>query len=735
MQVSSQSSEICIFFLLDACICRKKSVPLCYIFRKDEIRLIRIVRGMRHILLTLTLLLTLTIQATDEHLDSLVLARIFSYQQNFVSNTDSFSTNVYVKFHYQTIRRNMVLWSIPHGYSIANGERNFVSEQYSRMSFNGTDDHENNVQVSCTTIPHNRSTMPTLTEFLTPQLFNAALYDDHVLSPFNRENSRYYHYHIYKIHEHIVRIHFRPRLYNNTQLVHGQALVDSRTGYIEQAEINGEFDMIRFKTLTTQGTHGPRALLPHFIQTDIRFKFMGNDIVSHFEAVYDCPITLPDTLYAKGDQHLMDSIRPIALSADEQAVYEEYNRQMQQKERMKAKAGKDDKHTKEADSLAQNREDTPKQKRNYWEEIGWDMIGSNLVHTISTSSKNGWIKVFPLINPQYISYSDSKGFAYRIKLGARYQFNQQQYVAFEPKLGYNFKLHEFYYTLPFEFTYNDRLNGRILTQFVRDNHIRNRTILNEITEEQGDVPELENKKLDVFNNYNFSIRNVISPTQWLTLEAGFVYHYYRSISPSEMKLFNKPVTYNLLAPTIGIKIRPWKNAPMFSLDFERGLKNKVCDLSYTRWEADISYTHKMARLQRLNLRFGGGLYSDKEKNYFMDFANFRDNNLPESWDDDWAGNFQLLSADRYNASKYYLRSNISYESPLLAVSMIPLVGHYVERERVYLSSLSIAHTRVYSELGYGFTCRFFSMGLFAGFLNADYQSMGCKFTFELFRRW
>lgn len=683
---------------------------------------------MRHTIFTIALLLAFTTQAASENLDSLVLDRVFKYQRNFVSSTDTFSTNVYVKFHYQTLRRNAALWAIPHGYSIANGERDFVSEQYSRMTFNGTGDHETKEQVYYTTIPHNRSTMPTLIEFLTPNLYNVTLYDDHVLSPFNRENRHFYRYHIHRLHDNFVRVNFRPRFTNNTQLVNGQALVEYHTGRIEQTEINGEFDMIHFKTFTIQGRQGARSLLPYFIQTNIRFKFLGNDIASHFEALYDSPITLPDTLYVEGNRHLMDSIRPISLSAAEKAVYAEYDHQKE----MKASKAK---HDVETDTLALAEGKTSKQKHNYWEEIGWDMIGSNLVHSISKSSKNGWIKVFPLLNPQYISYSDSKGFAYRIKMGARYQFNQQQFVAIEPKLGYNFKLKEFYYTLPFEYTYDSRLNGRIFAQLQRDNRIGNSSILHEIIEEHGDIPELENKHLDQFRNYNLSVRNIISPMSWFTVEAGLAYHYYKSLNPDEMKYFNKPVTYNLLAPVVAIKIRPWKNAPVFSLDIEHGLKNKVCDLSYTRWEADVSYRCDMSHLQQLNLRFGGGVYTDKKKNYFMDFSNFRDNNLPEGWDDDWAGNFQLLSSDSYNASNYYLRSNISYESPLLAVSMIPIVGHYVERERAYLSSLSIAHTRIYSELGYGFTCRAFSMGLFASFLNTEYQSMGCKFTFELFRRW
>ena len=71
----------------------------------------------------------------------------------------------------------------------------------------------------------------------------------------------------------------------------------------------------------------------------------------------------------------------------------------------------------------------------------------------------------------------------------------------------------------------------------------------------------------------------------------------------------------------------------------------------------------------------------------------------------------------------------------MLASLTPLLGRYVERERAYVSSLLIENTRPYSELGYGFTCRYFSMGLFASFLSFKYQEMGCKFTFELFRRW
>ena len=88
-----------------------------------------------------------------------------------------------------------------------------------------------------------------------------------------------------------------------------------------------------------------------------------------------------------------------------------------------------------------------------------------------------------------------------------------------------------------------------------------------------------------------------------------------------------------------------------------------------------------------------------------------------------------------NQSDYYIRGHISFESPLLALAWIPGVGRLFEMERVYLSTLSIDHTRPYFELGYGFTNRYFSTGIFASFLNTKFQRIGCRFTIELFRRW
>lgn len=679
------------------------------------------------LLIAITVTLLMSTSASGENLDSLVLSRVYSFKQSHAHDLSGFSTNVYMRYLYQTHKRNATLWAVPSMYVLARGKRAFVSESYGRFIFNDVDNYENLRQVYYTTIPRNRRAMPVLLEYVTPDIYDVTIHSDHVLSPFNRENKSYYRYSTTQKDDSTALLTFRPRFIRNTQLIKGSALIDLGSGRVKSAEIEGEFDMIHFKTNVTMGEEGARAFLPHSSETHVEFKFLGNRISSRFVTMLDCPITLPDTLRVKGDRHLIDSLRPVPLNDEERFIYDSYDHQH------KSKAEEPD--TLERDTTINVPEDAKKRKHNYLKEIGWDIIGGNLLHSLRASSENGYVKLSPIINPQYISYSHRKGFSYKIKLGARYNFSPSSRLELNPRIGYNFKQREFYWNVPLRFCYNDSLDAHIELVWGNDNRIANNGVLDEIMEEQGERPELADKGLDIFDDRHLSLRHSISPCQWLMVETGLVYHSRHALNAKEMRAFGKPTTFHSIAPSLGVKIRPWANAPLLSIDYERGIKVNNVDMTYERWEADISAKQRLSRMQTLNLRLGGGLYTRKDKNYFMDFSNFRDENLPEGWDDDWSGNFQLLSSRLYNSSKYYIRGNISYESPLLVASMVPLLGRYVERERLYHSSLLLSHSQLYSELGYSFTCRYASVAVFASFKNTHYNEMGCKFTFELFRRW
>lgn len=655
--------------------------------------------------------------------DSLSLQRVFSYADNYTEGVEGFQSNVYIKHLYQTHQRNFTLWCVPSMYAIARGQRAFVSEQYSRLTFKENGELDNKRQVYYTTIPHNRRTMPTLLEFITPRLYDETLYGDHVLSPFNHYNHRFYRYTTDSIDDKLDSISFRPRFVNNTQLVKGKAIVERSTGRIIEAEMAGEFDMMHFQTKTVQGGWGSRTLLPKFCRTNVYFKFLGNHISTVFEGYYDCPITLPDSVDVRGNRQLIDSVRPYDLSQEEQALYNY---------RDSLRASRASADTLTTDTLIQQ----PKpRKHNYLRDIAWEKLGESLIRSLKASNEDGYVRLSPIINPQYFSYSERKGFSYRFKLGARYNLSDNVSLGMNTRFGYNFKQRKFYFNLPLRLDYSYRQRDAYAeVAWGSGNRIYNGTVIEELKRRDGDSLDYENRKLDQFDDWNLRVINYLPLNNRLAIETGIVLHQRKAVNKTGMKELGMPTKYQSLAPMLSIKTRPWRKGPLFTFDYERGLPGKNY-LDYERWEIDASLKHRMHRLQTLNLRVGTGFYTKRDKNFFMDYSNFRDENLPEGWDDDWSGNFQLLDSYIYNMSNYYIRGNVSYESPLMAASFVPFAGRYVERERIYLSTLSIAHTRLYSELGYGFTCRYFSVGFFASFFNTQFQETGAKFTFELFRRW
>ena len=90
---------------------------------------------------------------------------------------------------------------------------------------------------------------------------------------------------------------------------------------------------------------------------------------------------------------------------------------------------------------------------------------------------------------------------------------------------------------------------------------------------------------------------------------------------------------------------------------------------------------------------------------------------------------------RRKAPDYYIRANMTYESPLMLLSWLPGVGRLVESERIYCSALAVRHLHPYMEYGYGFTNRLFSMGVFAAMRNTHFDGFGFKMGFELFSKW
>lgn len=644
-----------------------------------------------------------------EYNDSVIMDRVYSFRRNFATEPNGDVHNVYMKFVFHALRRNMTMMAIPSLYHISKGNKDFVGEVYGKITFNGIKDYKLTRQVEISTIPHYYTTMPNMLNYLVPDLYGTTLFQDYMLSPFNRSNKNMYRYFISNMDGERYLVSFLPKI-RNTQLVRGYAVVERNTGRIINTHLNGEYDMIKFDINVTMGSY----LIPLKSITDAEFNFMGNKVRTKFTAYYNQPTTLPDSLKKSRDNEIIANLRPTNLARDEEKMYMDYYDKI---------AGREI-----TDSVSEGTSSTRK--------IAWDALGDHIFNRTKVTSQKVSLRLSPILNPLYFGYSGRKGLSYKMKIGAEYRIEKNSSISLNPKLGYNFKIKQFYFDIPLRYTIDKRKDAWVQLSFANGNRITNSTVLDMIKSENVNLGSLDDLDLDYFKDTHFNLSANMELSKRIEITLTLLYYRRSAVNKAAMKEAGQLTKYYSFSPAATIKYQPLPTWPLFTLYYERS-DEKIfnSNTKYEKWEFDASYRLMITSLRKINARLGGGLYSDQSKNYFVDFVNFHEDYLQGGWDDDWTGDFQLINRHWYNASTYYFRTNLSYESPLLLLSRMPMIGKLMETERVYLNYVQLAHTRPYYEIGYGFTTRYISVGLFSSFLNSELQDVGFKFTLELFRKW
>lgn len=416
-------------------------------------------------------------------------------------------------------------------------------------------------------------------DYLTPNIYDMTIYEEKLLSPFYRSNRIYYRYKIENDSGNLVHVSFRPKL-PNTQLVKGYALVDRLTGRVVYTTYDGAFDMLKFHVDVTYSDDGSSSVIPLRCKSDMNFKFIGNKVTSHFLATYDAPTTLPDSLNEVNDRQRMDTLRTVQLRADEKEIYKKYDLEKEQ-EREEAQRKKE---KEEADTLHK--------KRRSLGDVLWD-IGDKLVTSSHADALGADFSLSPIINPQYVSYSHSNGFSYKIQLGLRYKWNKKRYLTIKPEIGYNFKIKQFYHYTPIRMNYNPKRNGYAEIVFANGNRIYNNSILEALKDIYPEVDvdhEFEKYHLDYFTDNYIRVINNVVVFDWLEIKSGIVYHIRKPENVSGMDELDLPTRYRSFAPTLTFHVTPWRKGPYFTLNYERSFKNILgSNLEYGRFEFDVSH--------------------------------------------------------------------------------------------------------------------------------------------------
>ena len=695
------------------------------------------------------------------HVDPLILKNIFSYSPFYARAVDEYKADLYLKGRVKVHKSNKLIRYIPSMFRLEDGVDDYILESLSEMHYMAPDVYNRKVKALSTTFPREKGQIVDLTDFLNVNIYSSSIMTDKLLSPLDEKSSRYYHYLL----DTVSYVHDCPHYkillipkFNGTQLVKGYIWMNGVDFTIRETYMEGKFDMNTFKLHTVMGDSGDESFLPVRLHLNVEFKFMGNHLEmdarawmkyhsvaynkdgkrrkstkKHFHDLTEFYQLTCDTTQLITDKELFYDFRPFPLTMEEDSIY-------------RAWAGR--KINREVEKIM-----NPEKKSSvFWGQVGDALIGSYNVNISGVGS----VRCSPLINPVMLSYSHSKGLSYKQKFKYNRLFSTGKILKVTPQVGYNFTHKDLYVKGDLSFLYWPEKQGSFDVNAGNGNRIYSSIVLDKLKALSNNALDFKNMELDYFKDIYLNTFHSIEPVNGLYIKTGVSVHWRSLVNRQRkdlMEIIDKiermkiRSEYNSFSPRIRIEWTPGmyyymngrrkmnvkSKMPTFIFDYERGLKGVFgSEEGHERWEFDVQQIIKLNQIRSLAYRVGGGMFTKMENMYFVDFVNFKRSNIPEGWNDEIGGTFQLLDGRWYNSSRQYLRGNVTYESPFIFLLPFNRLFGMIQHERLYGGVLFMPHLNPYIELGYGIETHVFDVGAFVSCINGKYDSFGFKFTFELF---
>lgn len=698
-----------------------------------------------------------------------ILHNIFNYASRYSRLIDEYDAELYIKAYLHVHKSNHWVRYVPSMIRFEKGVKDYINESVSEIHYTAPDIYDRKIKANVSTFPKNKGQITDVYDYINLNIYSATMMTNKILSPLDRANKKYYKYYMDSIVPNEKAYRYKIRIvpkFKSTQLVSGYMWVKEHSWNIQTIYIEGIYDVILFKMKVDMGDKGNEEFVPVHYDLDLRFKFAWNDLQMKATAdmayknikLYDefakrrkrrnkhrhdltKSYTLSvDTTKLINTQKEFEQFRPKPLSSDELALYFSYYMRQADMEKKKYK----------------------KQRLRTKSQVFWGQVGDMLTDNYYLNLKGiGNVKCSPLLNPFLLDYSHSRGWSYRQKFKYnRFFTNSERMLRVAPQIGYNFKDKQLYLKLNTEWQYWPQKQGSIELTAGNNRRIFSSMVIDQLKEWPDSTFNMNKKDMDYFKDINVELMNSIEVVNGLTIKLGINMHHRTLVNKSSIelrhpmtdkewaKLRNIDYSYNSFAPRIVVQWTPhqyyYMNGkrkmnlpsvlPTFSIDYERAFPRIFgCRGTYERIEVDIRQHIKLTSIRSISYRLGGGAFTRHRGMYFVDFENFRRHNVPEDWNDEIGGTFQLLASRWFNTSRRYIRGHFTYESPFILLRPLNKWLGRVQVERLYLGLLRMPGIKSYVELGYGIGTHIFDAGVFVNNMNGNKMGVGCKFTFELFR--
>lgn len=663
------------------------------------------------------------------------------------AGVESLSAVLYVRERVEVEKKNLLLNLFPDMTRFDKGKDSYLAELFYNIRYIHNALPEIRRLGSLSTFERSNGEMDRVLAFMTPQIFSERLFNAEQLSPLYPTNLSYYHYSTEEDFNEAgaVKICFSSRFDNIQLLKSGWVVVDNETSLPERFYAEGWDEQSRFAVEYVMGCDSLERFVVKEINLSIDYSFAANRLGIEVFAVFDYSalqakscfenlrrqydITHPASELVKPAiedfEEFAIAHRPRPLTKGDSLVY--ISGGVIARNDTLFSAGSDD-----------------RLMRLLW------TLGDEAVSSHSLSWGNSDLKLSPIINPSYLSYSSSRGLAYKFSLNFKSRLSSESTLELKPEIGYNFKRKELYWGVKGRLSFAPLRRASLSIDIGRESSIYSSYMLDAISSTVLDSLDFESMPFFYYRDFHIKSNIGFEVANGFELKPGVAF-YKRTILDSEpgFAASGQPLkeVYRQFAPNIrlswqpgmyyyiagGKKVNIGSLAPRFALDVEQGVSGLFGSNGvYTRAEFDAQYRCRLSSSASLYMRFGAGGYFYTKDIYFVNYSFLKNNLLPLDKGDDVRGEFQLLSSEWYNSANKYIRAAVAYESPFLAVQKLLPSARFVKNEALYCNVLFISHLLPYTELGYGVETPYVNLGFFVSFENAEFGRLGYKISFSLF---
>ena len=690
----------------------------------------------------------------------------------------SCESTLYLRQNMTTQRRGFIVRYIPGMFQLEKGRHSYLTEVEMRVQ------HRQPGTVDCkVTAYHTDSRYQQSNRFVNMGRFGFTIYDaklfiDELLNPFHRRNKRFYRYsYLFSLPATSTSpatycLSIKPR-FSNEQLVEGIAYINCQTGAVVRFRFQFRHQFSKLSINANMGIEGYDRLVPQRMRITSQFRLLGNhvdeqtDIIAHhnfnvlttiekgkerFDYTRFCQLRL-DTTRIITSQAYFDSIRPIPLRGFE---FQKLQRTSTLETLQPSDFIEEALDTQSLHSYEQWK--TMSAKKNTSSDRTQNLLLSSHAFNL-TSNGTAQLNLPPIFTPSMAQWSGTRGLSLKTRLSLNINLSSTNIeptsmLSISPMVAYSFKQKQVYWETPISLKILPHLNGELYFTAGGGAHNYNNEQAEELNRKFSNIEKYDTL-IHIINHYGFhdyrdtyaNFDFALSPVPGFSFTLGSRYHR-RTLIDWNNVAHNAGFIHRLttLGPSIELKWTPaqyyykqgkrriplFSHYPSFLLKYEHGFALGSGETSYERIESDIQYRLPLYALRTLYFRVGSGLFTRRRKQCFLDYDYFRFNYVPQEWNDELTGEFQLLNARFYNESRYYLRLTSTYESPMLLLSRLSPFSRLIQNERLYLNLLTVRSLPLYAEIGYGISTHLLNLGTFMSIAPDHSCNIGCKVVFRLF---